>query len=101
VAGAILNPFHEAPPMPDIDPLNHERLLRMSEVMRFGGFKGTSTLYDAMDKHGFPRPIRLGQRSKAWVWHELLAWREQRIAERDARAAAPRRPQRRRRKVAS
>jgi Prophage CP4-57 regulatory protein (AlpA) len=36
----------------------------------------------------FPRSIRTGKRSVAWLESEVLAWQQARIAERDARLAA-------------
>ncbi len=34
----------------------------------------------------FPFPVRLGNRAVAWAEHEISAWCDERIAERDAEA---------------
>ena len=38
----------------------------------------TSTLYDAMARGAFPRPVRIGKRSVRWKAHEVQAWIESR-----------------------
>lgn len=58
------------------------RLLRRLEVERMTGFT-TGSLYAAMAQGTFPRPIRIGRNSVAWISTEVDAWREARIAERD------------------
>ena len=35
----------------------------------------------------FPKPVKLGLRSSAWVNLEVIAWQAKRIAERDCRVA--------------
>jgi prophage regulatory protein len=45
-----------------------------------------STIYDAMAKGTFPRPIRLGDRSVGRLELEIVAWQMARIAARDGAA---------------
>ena len=59
------------------------RILRSRAVCDKAGFRGTSTLYAAMDNEGFPRPIALGPRSVGWIEEEVDAWIAARIAARD------------------
>ena len=59
------------------------RILRSRAVCDKAGFRGTSTLYAAMDNEGFPRPIALGPRSVGWIEEEVDAWIAARIAVRD------------------
>jgi prophage regulatory protein len=82
--------------MLDTVSVEGKRILRVAEVRRFGGFKGNSTLYDAMSRGRFPRPVAISQKSVGWLEEELLEWRRQRVAERDKRLAEPRKPRRRR-----
>ena len=37
-----------------------------------------SSLYEAMAKHNFPRPIRITARTVRWFEDEVLAWMESR-----------------------
>jgi len=60
------------------------RILRNRAVCDKAGFRGSSTLYAAMDNEGFPRPIALGPRSVGWIEEEVDAWIEARRAKRDA-----------------
>ena len=64
------------------------RILRSRAVCDKAGFKGTSTLYSAMQNAGFPRPIWLGPRSRGWIEQEVDDWIEVRRAKRDAEGAA-------------
>lgn len=42
----------------------------------------------ATDPPTFPRPVKLGEHASAWAEHEVSAWISDRIAARDAKAAA-------------
>ena len=64
----------------DVGPL---RLLRLPEVLARVGLK-RSALYEIVSRGSFPRPCRLGQRCVAWPEHEVNAWLQARLAERDA-----------------
>ena len=59
------------------------RLLRRKEVSARTGL-GRSSIYDKMQKGSFPQPVRLGERSVAWIESEINAWIDERIAERQA-----------------
>ena len=45
--------------------------------------KSRSYIYDAMGRGEFPRQVKLGGRSVAWVESEVQDWIEARIAARD------------------
>jgi prophage regulatory protein len=59
-----------------------QRVLRRQEVLDIRG-DTTATLYADMAEGRFPRPIRTGKRSVAWLESEMLTWQQERIAERD------------------
>lgn len=61
---------------------DNDRLLRLPEVKRVTGL-GRSTIYDAANRMGFPKPVKLG-RTSAWPESEVRAWIEARKAERPA-----------------
>jgi prophage regulatory protein len=42
-----------------------------------------SSMYEAMERGTFPKPIKIGPKAVAWLDHEIDAWLEARIAERD------------------
>ncbi len=53
-------------------------LLRRRQVeIRVGAKR--STLYDWMRKGDFPKPIKVGERTVAWIEQEVDAWINQRI----------------------
>lgn len=57
-------------------------LLRLPEVMRRCG-KGRSDIYRSIAAGTFPRPVHLTPRSRAWAEHEVAAWIEDRLAQRE------------------
>ena len=63
------------------------RVLRRRETCEKVGFTAPSTLYDAMERHGFPRPIKLGGSGKGaavgWVESEVEDWLRAQVAKRD------------------
>lgn len=61
---------------------NQRRLLRLTEVKSRTG-KSASSIYAAIAAGEFPRPIKVGPRTSAWVESEVDAWIEDRIRERD------------------
>jgi prophage regulatory protein len=63
---------------------HQHRLLRCAATRAKAGFTANSTLYSAMELHGFPRPVKIGLRSVAWVESEVDDWVRSRIAARDA-----------------
>ena len=64
-------------------PPHERRLLRCPAVRTKAGFTANSTLYSAMELHGFPRPVKIGLRSVAWIEDEVDDWIRSRIAARD------------------
>jgi prophage regulatory protein len=58
-------------------------LLRISEVRRLTGLSD-SAIYRAAQRGTFPRPLKLSERSSAWVESEVRGWIAARIAERDS-----------------
>lgn len=62
-----------------------ERLLRRPEVLSTTGM-ATSTLYDAMARNAFPRPVKIGRRAVAWPASDVTRWLDERKAEREADA---------------
>lgn len=64
------------------------RLLRRSEVKNLTGL-GVSQLYRLMSRGQFPQPVKLSERSVAWLEHEVEGWISQRIAARDADPPPP------------
>lgn len=60
-------------------------LLRIREVRNMTGLT-RSALYQLMREGTFPRPVKLTERSVAWIESEVRAWIEARI--RAAREAA-------------
>jgi predicted DNA-binding transcriptional regulator AlpA len=63
------------------------RIVRLSELPQFVGLRRTQ-ISELITKGEFPRPISLsdGGRSKGWLEHELLAWQQNRIDQRDGGA---------------
>ena len=64
------------------------RLIRLNATRQKAGGVATSTIYDWMNREGFPKPIRIGVRAVAWVESEVDDWIAQRIAERDSATTA-------------
>jgi prophage regulatory protein len=64
-----------------------KRILRRPAVLEKVG-ESTSTIYDKMSRGEFPRPVKLGARAVGWIEEEVDHYIDQRIAARDAKAAA-------------
>ena len=47
-----------------------------------------SEIYRRVAAGDFPQPVKLGERASAWPMHEVTAWCEARIAERDGKGRA-------------
>jgi len=62
-------------------------LLKLPRVLERTGLSRTE-LYRLVREQRFPRPVKLGMRGNAWPAHEIQTWIADRMAERDARAAA-------------
>jgi prophage regulatory protein len=65
-------------------PMN--KLLKMPEVRAKTGLS-RSHLYALAQNGEFPKPVKLSERSSAWVESEVDGWIEERIAERDLEVA--------------
>ncbi|QEY59911.1 AlpA family transcriptional regulator [Pseudomonas sp. C27(2019)] len=59
------------------------KLLKMRDVMALTSL-AKSTIYKYIDTEGFPKQVKLGSGSVAWVEGEVLDWIEAKIAQRDA-----------------
>ena len=53
-------------------------MLRRKQVERITGLS-RSSIYCMMEKNEFPRPIKLSERSVAWVYDEIQAWLNDKI----------------------
>ena len=62
------------------------QLLKMPEVRAKTGLS-RSHLYALAQNGEFPKPIKLSERSSAWVESEVEGWIEDRITQRDQEAA--------------
>jgi prophage regulatory protein len=54
------------------------RFLRLHEVLRICG-RSRSSIYDAISKGEFPRPVKIGANSSGWIDAEIEAWIRSRI----------------------
>ena len=54
-----------------------EPIYRLPKVMELTGLS-RSSIYLALSKGAFPKPIKLGQRSIGWPESLLIQWREER-----------------------
>jgi prophage regulatory protein len=70
------------------------KILRRREVERFTGLR-RSSIYEGMGDGTFPRAITIGRKSIGWLESEIIAWQQQRIAQRNARFTTSRRKCRR------
>lgn len=61
-------------------------LIKMPEVRAKTGLS-RSHLYALAQQGEFPKPIKLSERSSAWVESEVQGWIDSRIAQRDLEAA--------------
>ena len=65
-------PEAESPPNGH-NPTPDRMLLDLPQVMRALQMS-RSAIYAAVDRGGFPAPIRIGPRSVGWIAAEILAW---------------------------
>jgi prophage regulatory protein len=59
-----------------------ERLIRIDEVQHICGLS-RSSIYASIQKGEFPSQVKLSHKSSAWVYSEVLAWVNTRVALRD------------------
>lgn len=62
------------------------RLIKLNDVMAITGLSRSHTYALAMQGL-FPKPVKLTERSSAWVESEVQDWIDSRIAQRDLEAA--------------
>jgi prophage regulatory protein len=60
------------------------RFIRLKEVLVICG-KSRSSVYDAIKKGHFPKPVKLNGRSSAWVQSEVEQWAQECIEARRMR----------------
>jgi prophage regulatory protein len=63
-----------------------QKILRRPEVECATGLP-RSSIYERMAAGKFPKAVPLGGRSVGWIEAEIIAWQEQRVAERDRKRA--------------
>ena len=61
---------------------NKEEFLRLKQVKSLIGLC-RSSIYNKINEGTFPRPVRLGPQSVAWLQSEVQLWMNERIADRD------------------
>ncbi len=57
-------------------------MMKLKAVMEMTGL-GRSSIYDYIAKGEFPRQVKLGERSVAWIDQEVSDWLDARILARD------------------
>lgn len=62
---------------------HHIRILRRPEVEARTGLR-RSAIYERVAAGSFPAPLKLGPRASGWAEHEIDAWLDARMAEREA-----------------
>jgi prophage regulatory protein len=63
-----------------------KKILRLAAVEEKTGLKH-SAIYERMHKGIFPKQVRLGPKAVGWLEHEVDAYIERLMSERDAQAA--------------
>jgi prophage regulatory protein len=67
--------MHTVPPL--------HKVIRLRDLPNFVGLQRTQV--EALIAEGrFPKPVRLSTRRIAWLESEIIAWQQERIAERDS-----------------
>jgi prophage regulatory protein len=64
-----------------------KKLLRLPQVKESTGLSRTS-IYRKIASHEFPRPVRLGPKSVAWIEGEIQQWMSGLVLSRDREIAA-------------
>ncbi len=63
-----------------------QRVLRESELSALDGLKKTQRA-ELIRRGLYPAPVRISDRRKVWLAHEIAAWQQTRISARDAEGA--------------
>lgn len=64
-----------------------DKLLKIKEVIDRTAVC-RAKIYQLMELKQFPQPVKLGERSVAWVESEINSWIEEKIQERDQKEKA-------------
>ena len=72
----------QSPPSAPSAPAS-KRILKLPQVEEVTGLRRDS-IYRLAREGKFPRPIKLSEKSSGWIEHEVQAFLDERIAERDA-----------------
>jgi prophage regulatory protein len=73
-------------PINQIKELPMPKLKKLPEVRAITSLS-RSHIYALIQKGEFPKPVKLSERSSAWVESEVQDWIDKKIAERDQEAA--------------
>ncbi|WP_426114650.1 helix-turn-helix transcriptional regulator [Massilia sp. PWRC2] len=65
-----------------IGPHDEDRLIKIDVVMALCG-KSRSSIYAAIKRGEFAKPVKIGPRASAWLLSEIVAWKTQCISARD------------------
>ena len=65
---------------------SQKRILRLRAVTETTGL-AKQTIYELMQRGTFPKQINLTSKAVGWPEEEIEAWKAERIAQRDAKAA--------------
>lgn len=60
-------------------------VVRLPDIINLTG-ASKATIYSWMSQNRFPKPIKIGSRSVAWIAEEVNAWIRERINARDEQA---------------
>ena len=58
------------------------KVIKLNEVKRLTTLS-TASIYRQIKKDSFPKQIKLGERSSAWFYEEIMQWLEDKRVERD------------------
>lgn len=64
-------------------PETHRKFIRLPNVIESTGLS-RSSIYRKVDAGEFPRPVRLGSKSVAWIEAEVQGWMANLASSRDA-----------------
>jgi prophage regulatory protein len=59
------------------------KIIRLCDLPQYCGLQ-RSQIEQLIAEGKFPRPVKLSPHRKGWLQAELIAWQQQRIAQRDA-----------------
>jgi prophage regulatory protein len=68
-------------------PWAPQRLLLTMDDLRDLVRMSRAQIYKVMAEGRFPRPVAPSLQKRCWIYDEVLAWRDERVAERDGEAA--------------